>query len=111
VAPALHSLIISQRDDVVRILGTLFDSHVYLRKLIMKHCKLGEDGTGILSKIVAFYPDLEALSLIYCRPLHSAAYSVIPRLKKLSELNLSYCEVCYVYVKLLKTNGCICKHM
>jgi hypothetical protein len=100
VAPALHSLSISDREDVERIVGILFDSHVDIRKLVMVRCKLGEDSTGILTKIVAWYPDLEALSLVNCRPFQSAAYCLIPRLKKLSELDLLDCEVHYVYVKL-----------
>jgi hypothetical protein len=111
VAPALHSVTISKREDAARILKILFDSHVDLRKLILKHCNLGYDVTGILTNIVALYPELEALSLQCCIPLHSAAYTVIPRLKKLSELNLSYCEVHYVYVKLLQAKVCVCEHM
>jgi hypothetical protein len=101
VAPALHSLIIRRRDDAAHILKILFDNHVHLRKLILKHCNLGYESTGIVTKIVALYPELEALSLKGCIPLSFAAYALIPRLKKLSELNLSYCQVHYVYVKLL----------
>ena len=97
-APALHSLIIRQRDDVADILQFLFHICGYLRKLILQRCCLGEDSTGLLANIVAFYPDLEVLSLVCCRPLTSAGYCLIPHLKKLSELNLSYCEVDYVYV-------------
>jgi Ran GTPase-activating protein (RanGAP) involved in mRNA processing and transport len=93
VAPGLRSLNICDRKDAERILGTLFESHVDLRKLILKYCDLGVDGTDILTKIVTLYPDLEALSLEDCRPSTSAGYSLIPRLKKLSELNLSHCQV------------------
>jgi hypothetical protein len=103
VAPALHSLSIHDRKDAVRILGTLFHSHVDLRKLILKYCNLGKDSTGIITNIVAFYPDLETLSLARCYPITSAVYTLIPRLKKLSELNLSHCQVHYV-VKLLQTD-------
>jgi Ran GTPase-activating protein (RanGAP) involved in mRNA processing and transport len=110
VAPALHSLIISERTDVERIVGSLCDSHVDLRKLILKDCYFGKNGTGILTKIVTLYPDLEALSLHNCHQLTSAAYSLIPRLKKLSELNLSYDEVSYLYVKLLQPIVYICEH-
>jgi hypothetical protein len=111
VAPALHSLIIRERKDASHILQILFDSHVDLRKLIMKDCNLGDDATGILKKIVALYPELEALVLKGCYPLHSAAYSVIPHLKKLSELILSHYRVHYEYVKQLQTDVCICEHM
>jgi Ran GTPase-activating protein (RanGAP) involved in mRNA processing and transport len=102
-APALHSLIICKRGDAARILKFLFRSHTDLRKLILKYCWLGEDGTGHLANIVALYPDLEVLSLESCHPLTHAGYGLIPRLKKLSELNVSDCEVDYVYVKLLET--------
>jgi hypothetical protein len=101
VAPALHSLIIRGRKDAVRIVGILFDRHVDIRKLVMARCKLGKNSTGLLTKIVARFPDLEALSLYDCHTLKSAAYSLIPRLRKLSELDLSFCKVHYVYVKLL----------
>jgi hypothetical protein len=89
----------------------LFDSHVDIRKLILKNCNLGKDVTGLLDNIVALYPDLEALSLEGCYPLTSTAYFIIPRLKKLSELNLSYCQVNYVYVNLLETDVCIHEHI
>jgi len=74
----------------------LFHNHGDLRKLILQHCSLGEDSTGLLTNIVALYPDMEFLSLKRCRPLTSAGYCLISRLKQLSELNLSYCEVGYV---------------
>jgi Ran GTPase-activating protein (RanGAP) involved in mRNA processing and transport len=96
VAPSQHSLIIDRRDDAERILGTLFDRHIDLRKLILRYCTVHEDGTGILSNIVAFYPDLEVLTLQGCSKITSAGYSVIPRLKKLIELNLSNCQVNYM---------------
>jgi hypothetical protein len=111
VAPALHSFTISLGHDVVRIVGILFDSHVDLRKLILKNCYLDNDSTVILTKIVARYPELETLSLQDCQPLHSAAYSLIPQLKKLSELIVPSTEVRYVYVKLLETHVCICERM
>jgi hypothetical protein len=100
VAPALHSFIIHGRKDGARILGILFERHVDIRKLILKGCNPGEDSTAILTNIVALYPDLEALTIQACSPLHSAAYSLIPCLKKLSELELLCCEVHYVYVQL-----------
>jgi hypothetical protein len=110
-APALHSLNIRWREDVECILEVLFDSNVNIRKLIMKNCVLGEDVTSLLTNIVAFYPDLEALSLAGCHPLTYDAYCLIPCLKKLSELNLSHCEVHYVYVKLLEIHICRCEHV
>jgi hypothetical protein len=111
VVPALHSLIIHGRNDVEHILQILFDSHVSLKKLSLKQCRLGADDTALLTNFVALYPDLEGLSLEDCDPIMSASYSVIPRLKKLSELNLIYCQVRYVYVKLLETDVCTCEHM
>jgi hypothetical protein len=111
VAPALHSLIIYGHEGAVRILGALLDRHIHLRKLILKCCNLGYNGTGILTNIVASYPDLEVLSLERCHPLTSTAYSLIPLLKKLTELNLSHCLVHYLYVKLLQTNVCMNEHM
>jgi hypothetical protein len=111
VAPALHSLIICEREDVVRIVEILVDKHVDLRKLILKRCDLGKHGTSILANITASYPDLEVLSLEGCYPLTSADYCLISRLKKLCELKLSHCQVYYMYVKLLQTHVCICEHM
>jgi hypothetical protein len=103
VAPALHSLIVCQRKDAARILEILFDSHVDIRKLILKRCNLSknrtdvfnllENRTDVLTTFVNLYPDLEVLSLEGCYPITSVGYSVIPRLKKLSELNLKDCEV------------------
>ena len=94
VAPALHSLIICERDDAADILEFQFRNHGDLRKLILEDCLLGEDNTGLLANIVALYPDLEGLSLQDSYPITSAGDCLIPRLKKLSELNLSSCEVC-----------------
>jgi hypothetical protein len=111
VAPALHSLIVSEREDVVRIVESLFYSHVVMRKLILKNCNLDGYSTCILAHMVARYAYLEVLSLDGCSPLHSAAYSYIPRLKKLSELNLTRCQVRYVYVQLLQTDVRVCEHM
>jgi len=101
VAPALHSLSVYERDDAADILQFLFHIRGYLRKLILEGCWLGEDSTGLLEKIVDLYPDLEVLSLEDCRPLTSAGFCRIPHLKNLSELNLSFCQVHYVSVKLL----------
>ena len=108
MAPALHSLIVSKRKDVANILGFLF--HIRdLRKLILKDCCLGKDGTDLLPNIMALYPDLEVLSLKGCSGITSARFRDIPRLKKLSELNLSYCQVDNVYVKRLESHVCICE--
>ena len=76
--------------DILKFLNHI---HGYLRKLVLICCSLGEDSTGLLANIVALYPDLEVLSLEGCDQLTSAGYHLIPRLMKLSELNLSYCEV------------------
>jgi hypothetical protein len=116
VAPALHSLIIREREDVVRIVKTLSDSHVDIRKLILKRCQFGKDGPGMLKKILALFPDLEVLSLealsLECGyQLTSADYSVISHLKKLSELNISHSRVNYMHVKLLQIHVCIRKYM
>jgi len=93
VAPALHSLIIRDREDASRILEFVFHIRGYLRKLILDRCWLGADSTGLLDKIVDLYPELESLSLANCRPLTSAGYGLITRLMKLCELDLSYCQV------------------
>ena len=84
-----------------------------LRELILDRCWLGDDFTGIFANIVALYPDLEVLSLEGLRQITPAGYRLIPRLKKLSELNPFFCEVDYVCVcvKLLETHVCICEHM
>ena len=103
-APALHSLIVCDRQDAAHILKLLIDKNVELRKLLIKRCWLGEDSTGLLTNTVKLYPDLEVLSLESCHPPPSASYCLIPNLKKLSELKLSYCQVHYVYVKLLETH-------
>jgi len=92
VAPALHSLTICKREDVADIVKFLSHIHGNLRKLILEYCHLGEDSTDLLANIVALYPDLEVLSLEGCLGLTSAGYHFIPRLKKLSELSLSYCK-------------------
>jgi len=81
---------------VANILNFLFHNDAYLRKLILDFCYLGEDGTGLLSKIVDFYSDLEVLSLQGCYLITSDGYCLIQRLMKLSELNLSHCELYYV---------------
>jgi len=107
----MHSLIIRERTDVARILGFLNHIHGDLRKLILHYCRLGNKGSGLLANIVALYPDLEVLSLESCYPFPSAGYRVIPRLKKLCELNLSYCKVDYIYVKTLETHVYVREHM
>ena len=96
----MHSFIIHNREDAAHILEFLFHSHGDVKQLILKFCSLGEDSSGLLAKIVVFYPNLEVLALEGCRPLASTGYSYITRLKKLSELNLSHCEVDCVYVNL-----------
>jgi hypothetical protein len=102
VAPALHSLIIRERDDVADILEFLKHKQNDLRKLILMYCNLGENSTGLLANIVTLCPGLEVLSLDACYPLTSAGYCLIPSLKKLSELYISDCQVDYVYIKLLE---------
>jgi len=110
-APALCSLTIRSREDAADILEFLNHKHVDLRKLILKYCYFGEDGPGLLANIVSLYPQLEVLSLESCHPLISAAYCLISHLKKLSELNLSDCEVDYVCFKPLDTHVCIRERM
>jgi len=94
VAPALQSLIVHEREDAAHILKFVFRKRVDLRKLILKHCWFGEDGPGLLAKIVALYPNLEGLSLKRCFPITPTVCCLITRLKKLSELRLSCCLVC-----------------
>jgi len=111
VAPALSSLTIRDRKDVAHILQLLLDIRG-LRKLgIHQYCCLDEDINGLFANIVALYPDLEVLSLAGYHRLTSAGYHLIPRLKKLSELELSRCKVHYVCVKLLETHVSIRAHM
>ena len=86
------------------ILEYLCHNGGYLRKLDLIGCRLGEDSTGLLTNIVTLFPDLEVLSLDRCHPLTSAGYCLIPRLEKLSELNLTECQVDYVYVKPLEAH-------
>jgi len=97
-APALRSLVIDRPEDAAHILEILFRTQSDLRKLILMSCDLGEDDTGLLANIVALYPDLEVLSLEGCSPFSSTGYCLISHLKKLCELNLSFCEVDYAYV-------------
>jgi hypothetical protein len=97
-APALHSLIVFKREDVSDILEFLNHIHGNLSNLILKYCCLRKGSTGLLAKIVDLYPDLQGLSLLGCTSLPSADYHLIPCLKKLSELNLSYCKVDYLCV-------------
>ena len=110
-APALYSLAIRERDDVTDILAFLVRKDVYLRKLVLDSCYLGFDGTASLANIVDLYPCLEFLSLKGCSPLSSSAYRLITHLNKLSELNLSDCEVYYVCFEPVETHVCIRVHM
>jgi hypothetical protein len=106
-APALHSLIIYNRQDAEDILNFFFCKNVDLRKLIVNNCQLGEESTDLLNNIVKFCPDLEVLTLVRCHPIHHDGYCHISHLKKLSELFLGYIEVHYVCVKLLQSFVCI----
>jgi hypothetical protein len=110
-APALHSLIIRHRKDVTDILKCLNHIHCDLRQLILEHCWLGEDSTGLLANIVTLYPDLEVLAQDGCHPLTPTGYCLIPRLKKLSDLKFKDFQVDYMCAKLLETHVCICEHM
>ena len=95
-APSLYSLIIRGRHDVADILK--FPDHIQrdLRKLILERCWIGLNSTSSLNNIVKLYPDLEVLSLQRCHPLTPDDYCLIPQLKKLSELQISYCQVDYI---------------
>jgi len=73
----------------------------------MKDCYPGGNCTGLIANIIALFPDLEVLSLEGCYTLSSGGYHLIAHLRKLSELNLSYCQVYYTYVKLSETCVCI----
>ena len=95
-APVLNSFIVNKRNDAAQLLELLFDSCEGIKKLMLRFCGLGEDSTGLLANIVTFYPDLEELVLEGCAPLTFTGYSLIPRLKKLCSLNISYCKVCNV---------------
>jgi hypothetical protein len=99
-------LIIRERENVADILEFMKHKPIDLRKLILEYCYLGEDSTGLVTHFVALYPDLEVLSLKGCCPLISAAHRLIPRLKKLSELNLSDFQVDYVCYS-FETHVCI----
>jgi len=96
-APALHSLIVDDREDVADILEFLNHKHGDLRKLSIEYFEIEEFSTGLLANIVALYPDLEGLSLRGPYGLKSDDYCLIAQLKKLSELNLSLREVDYMY--------------
>jgi hypothetical protein len=93
-APALHSLIIRWRFSVEDILKFLFHIRGNLRKLTFQFYRFGENSTDILANTVELHPDLESLSLERCKFNSPASYLHITGLKKLCELNLSYCEVC-----------------
>jgi hypothetical protein len=112
VAPELDSFVVSLRKDYVDILETLCGSHVKIRKLIVRK-GVGDVELGqIFIDLVDSYPELESLSLTNVDLFPFCVCSVIPRLKKLSELELSCCSVCFVYVKQFETNHvCICEHM
>ena len=107
-APALHSLIVRDREDVADILKFLNHTHGDLRKLSIEYLLImsieywciEEVNTGFLANIVALFPDLEGLSLQSTSRLKSDDYCLIAQLKKLSELNLSMYEVDYMYVQL-----------
>jgi hypothetical protein len=107
----MHSLVIRQRQDAANILECLFSIRVNLRKLIVEYCYHCTESTGLLANVVAFYPDLQVLSLEGSYPLTFAGYSLIPGLKKLSELNLTFSPVEYIYIKPLETHVCIHEHM
>jgi hypothetical protein len=77
----------------------------------MFSCGCAKWSTCILVDIVALHPDLEDLEMEGCRPPTSNGYCLIPSLKKLSELTLSYCQVHYVRVNLLETHVFICESM
>ena len=112
MAPALHSLTIRGRNDAAHILQLLLKNIRGLRKLRIHHdSSPSDDITGLFANIVALYPDLEVLSLARYHQLASANYCLIPRLKKLSELELFYCQVHYVCFKLLETHIYICEYM
>ena len=98
-APALHSLIVRERWDVLDILKFLHRKHCDLRKLIIEYCELDEHRDDLIANIVPFYPDLEVLSLKGPNRLKSDDYCLIAQLKKLSELNLTTYEVDYMYVQ------------
>ena len=97
-APALHSLTISNREDVADILK--FPNHIHgdLRNLSIDYLWIKNVSTGLLANIVALYPDLEGLSLRGTFGLKSDDYCLLAQLKKLSELNLAKCQVDYMYV-------------
>ena len=111
MAPALHSLTIHDRNDAEHILQLLLNIHGLRKLRILEGCWLYGNITGLFANIVALYPDLEVLSLAFYHELTSASYYLIPRLKKLSELNIRLAEVYYVCVKLLETYVCIREHM
>ena len=98
-APALHSLTISNREDVADILK--FPNHIHgdLRNLSIDYLWIKNVSTGLLANIVALCPDLEVLSLERSFRIKSEDCCLIAQLKKLSELNLSVHEVDYMYVQ------------
>jgi hypothetical protein len=111
VAPALHSLTIHNRHDAADILELPLKIRS-LKELRIEHYILDfKDISGPFANIVSLYPDLEVLSLAGNHRLTSSSYRLIPRLRKLSELDLSYCQVEYVYVKQLDTHIYICEYM
>ena len=105
-APALHSLIVRDREDVADILKFLNHINGDLRKLSIENiCVMSnvlymeEVNTDFLANIVALFPDLEVLSLQSTSRLNSDDYCLIAQLKKLSELNLSIYQVDYMCVQ------------
>ena len=107
-APALHSLIVRDREDVADILKFLNHIHGDLRKLSIENIdvmsnvlctSMKEVNTDFLANIVALFPDLEVLSLQSTSRLNSDDYCLIAQLKELSELNLSIYQVDYMCVQ------------
>jgi hypothetical protein len=78
---------------VADILEFLFHKNCVLNKLKIRDCRIAGDITGLLTKIVALYPDLEVLSLKDSHGRITTGYHLIPHLKKLTELNLTGSQV------------------
>jgi hypothetical protein len=111
VAPALHSLNICLRHDAEDIVKFLDHNHVDLKKLYLQNCSFDMNASGLVANIVDFCPGLECLSMRFCFHLSPADLGLIPRLKKLSELNVLGCKVTYACGKLLESQVCIPEHM
>jgi len=65
----------------------------------------------LLPTTVDLFPYLESLSLTQCGLLPPEGYCLIGYLKKLSELDLSYAEILYVYFKPLESHICTPERM